>query len=136
MDLIYVQYGILYEIIPKESWSSHSVEKPKPRPHADNVVGLVNSPTIESLAKQLHQLSIKQSTMEAAKVGPSPQNENVFAQSSQKGNQHPSGKKKKGKKGEGNQKKPKPMNNAVGVKKHKKKVKFPCKFYQEDHLTH
>ena len=31
---------------------------------------------------------------------------------------------------------PKPINNADGGKKEKKKVKFPCKLCQEDHLTH
>ena len=74
--------------------------------------------------------------MEAAKAAPSPQNANVFAQTSQKGNQQPGGKKNKGKKGDGNQNKPKPVNNANGGKKEKKKVKFPCKLCQEDHLTH
>ena len=75
--------------------------------------------------------------MEAAKVAaPSTQNENVFTQNYQKGNQQPSGKKKKGKKGEGNQNKPKPMNNANGGKKDKKKVNFPCNLCQGDHLTH
>ena len=59
MDLIYAQSGILYEIIPEASRSNHSVEKPKPGPHVDGVVGSVNSPTVESLAKQIHELSIK-----------------------------------------------------------------------------
>ena len=59
MDLIYAQFGILYEIIPEAPRSTNSVDKPKPRPHADGVVGSVNSPTIESLAKQLHELSVK-----------------------------------------------------------------------------
>ena len=48
----------------------------------------------------------------------------------------PVGKKKRGKKGEGNQNKQKPTNNADGGKKEKKKVKFPCNFCHEDHLTH
>ena len=65
--------------------------------------------------------------VEAAKAAPSPQNANVLAQSSQKGNQQPDGKKKKGKKGEGNQNNPKPTNNIDGGKKENKKVKFPCK---------
>ena len=73
--------------------------------------------------------------VEIANVSPSPQNANVFVQTSQKGNQQPGGKKKKGKKGEGNQNKPKPTTNADGDKK-EKKVKFPCKLCQEDHLTH
>ena len=74
--------------------------------------------------------------VEVAKAAPSSQNTNVFAQSSQKGNQQPGGKKKKGDKGEGNQKNPKPTNNADGGKKEKKKEKFPYKLCQEDHLTH
>ena len=98
MDLIYSQSGILYEIIPEELRPTHDVDKPKPRPHADGVVGSVNSPTVESLTKQLHQLSVKQSAAEAAKATPSPQSENVFAQTSSKGNQQPGEKKKKGKK--------------------------------------
>ena len=65
----------------------HNVETPKPGPHADGVFGSVNYPTVESLAKQLHQLSVKHSTAEAAKAAPSPQNANVFAKTSQKGNQ-------------------------------------------------
>ena len=105
LDLIYSQPWILYEIIPKAPRPTHDAEKPKPGPHADGVVGSVNSPTIESLAKHIHQMSVKNSTMEAAKATPSPQNENVFAQTSQKGNQQPGGKKKRGKKGEGNQNK-------------------------------
>ena len=114
----------------------HDAENPNPGPHADGVVGSVNSPTVESLAKKLHQLSVKQSMVEAAKAAPSPQSANVFAKTSQKGNQQPGGKKKKGKKGEGNQNKQKPVNNADGGKKEKKKVKFPCKLCQEVHLTH
>ena len=112
------------------------MEKPKPGPHADGVVGFVNSPTVEYLAKQLHQLSIKQSTTEAAKAAPSPQSANVFSQTSQKRNQQPDGKKKKGKKGEGNQNKQNPTNNADGEKKDKKKVKFHCKCCQGYHLTY
>ena len=92
-------------IIPEAPRPTHDAEKPKHGPHADGVVGSINSPTVEYLAKQLHQLSVKHSTTEAAKAAPSPQNENVFTQTSQKGNQHPSGKKKRGKKGEGNQNK-------------------------------
>ena len=54
MDLIYSQSRILYEIIPEAPRPTHDTEKPKPGPHVDGVVGSINSPTIESLAKQLH----------------------------------------------------------------------------------
>ena len=87
LDLIYSQFGILYEIIPEAQRPSHEAEKPKPVPHVDGVVGSVKSPTIESLAKQLHQLSVEQSMAEVAKAAPSSQNANVFAQTSSKGNQ-------------------------------------------------
>ena len=89
------------------------------------MVGSVNSPIVESLAKQLHQLSVKHSTAEAAKAAPSLQSANVFAQTSQKGNQQPGGKKKRGKKGEGNQNKQKPANNVDGGKKENKKDEVP-----------
>ena len=82
LDLIYSQSGILYEIIPEASRPTHDAEEPNPGPHVDGVVGSVNSPTVEYLAKQLHQLSIKHSTVEAANASPSPQNANVFAQTS------------------------------------------------------
>ena len=65
LDLIYSQSGILYEIIPEALRPAHDAEKPKPRPHADGVIGSVNSPIVESLAKQLHQFFIKHSIVEA-----------------------------------------------------------------------
>ena len=53
---------------------------------------------------------------------PSPQTMNVYnTQYNQNGTQHPSMKKNKGKKGEGNQNKPKPINNGEGSKNKKKK---------------
>ena len=98
--------------------STNDQERPNPGPHVDGMVGSVSSPTLESLAKQLHELLVKESPAEATKAStPSPQNENVFAQSSQKGNQHPGVKNRKGKKGEGNQNKQKPTNNVDGGKK-------------------
>ena len=86
LDLIYSHSRILYEIIPDAPWPTHSVDKPKPGPHADSLVGSVKSPNVESFAKKLHELFVKQSTVEAAKAAPSPQNKFFFAHSSQKGN--------------------------------------------------
>ena len=113
LDMIYAQFGILYEIIPEALRPTHNVEKPKPGPHANGVVG---SPTVEYLAKQIHQLSIKHSMVKVAKSAPSPQNAIFFAQTSEKGNQQLGGKEKRGKKGEGNQNKQKPTNNVDGGK--------------------
>ena len=85
LDLIYSQSRILYEIIPEAPRPTHDGEKPKPGPYADGVVGSINSPTIEYLAKKLHQLSVKQSMMEAVKAAPSPQSANVFCTNLLKG---------------------------------------------------
>ena len=73
LELIYAQFGILYEIIPEAPRSSHNVEKPKPGPHADGVVGSVSSPTIESLDKQYEAEETKAAT-------PSPQSTIFFVQ--------------------------------------------------------
>ena len=59
LDLIYSHFGILYEIIPDAPQLTHSVEKHKLGPHSDGVVGSVKYPTIESLEKQPHDLSVK-----------------------------------------------------------------------------
>ena len=72
LDLIYSQSGILYEIIPEALRPTHDVEKPRLGPHVDVVVGSVKSPTVESLAKQIHKLSVKNSMVEATKAAPSP----------------------------------------------------------------
>ena len=39
LELIYVQYGILYEIIPEAPRSNTDFDKSNPRPHAKGVVG-------------------------------------------------------------------------------------------------
>ena len=71
VGLKYSQSGILYKIIPDAPRPAHNVEKPKLGPHADGVVGSMKYPTVKSLAKQLHQLSIKHSMVEEAKASPS-----------------------------------------------------------------
>ena len=122
LDLIYSQSRILYEIIPEALRPTHDAEKPKPGPHADGVFGSINSPNVEPLAKQLHQLSIKHSTVEAAKAAPSPQNANVFAQTSQKGNQQPGGKNKREKKGREIKTRKNPQIVLMGARKKRKRL--------------
>ena len=98
MGFIYAQFGILYEIIPEAPWSTHSVEKPKSRPHADGMVGSVNSPTVDSLAKQLHELSVKKSTTEAAKAVPHPKMQMFLHNPPKREISRPMGKRRKGRK--------------------------------------
>ena len=59
LDLIYAQSGILYEIILEAPRSTNDLEKLNPRPHDDGLVGSVRTSTIESLAEQVHELSMK-----------------------------------------------------------------------------
>ena len=60
LDLIYAQSGLLYEIIPNASRSSFD-PKVKPGPHADGIVGCASAKPADLIAKQVSQLSIKQS---------------------------------------------------------------------------
>ena len=65
LDLIYAQFGLLYEIIPNAPRSNFD-PKVKPRPHADGIVGCASSKPVDSVAKQVSQLSINQSASEQA----------------------------------------------------------------------
>ena len=60
LDLIYAQSGLLYDIIPNALRSSFN-PKVKPGPHADGIVGCVSDKPMDSVAKQVSQLSINQS---------------------------------------------------------------------------
>ena len=61
LDLIYAQYGLLYEIIPNALHSSFD-PKVKPGPHANGIVGCTSNKPIDLVVKQVSQLSINQST--------------------------------------------------------------------------
>ena len=58
LDMIYDQSGILYEIIPSASRSNIAFGKPKPWPHADGIFVSVDSPIVQSLVKQIHNLFV------------------------------------------------------------------------------
>ena len=60
LDLIYAQFGLLYEIIPNTSRSSFD-PKVKPGPHANGIVGCASAKPVDSVAKQVSQFSINQS---------------------------------------------------------------------------
>ena len=59
LDLIYAQSGLLYEIIPNALRSSFE-PKVKHGPHANGIVGCVSAKPMDSVAKQVSQLSINQ----------------------------------------------------------------------------
>ena len=99
LDLIYAQSGLLYEIIPNAPRSSFDL-KVKPGPHADGIVGCTSAKPADSVAKQVGQLSINQSTSGQAMASSQPsQMANVLSVqlSDQKGNQKPRPNRKKGK---------------------------------------
>ena len=57
LDLIYAQFGLLYEIIlnaPRSNFDS----KIKPGPHADGIVGCISTKPADSVTKQVSQLSL------------------------------------------------------------------------------
>ena len=99
LDLIYAQFGLLYEIIPNAPRSSFD-PKVKPGPHADSIVGCASKKPVGSVVKQVAQLSINQSASGQATTSSQPaQTTNVLAvqSSDQKGNQQPGQNRKKGK---------------------------------------
>ena len=89
--MIYAQSSLLYEIIPNAPCSNFD-PKVKSGPHVDGIVGYASAKPVDSIAKQVSQLSLNQSDLGQATTSSLPtQMVNVlFVQSlDQKGNQHP-----------------------------------------------
>ena len=96
--MIYAQSKLLYEIIPNALCSSFDA-KIKPGPHVDGIVGCTSTKPVDSVTKQVSQLSINQSASGQATVLSQPtQTANVLSvqSSDQKGNQQLERNKKKG----------------------------------------
>ena len=71
LDLIYAQSGLLYEIIPNALHSSFD-PRVKPGPHDDGIVGFASAKLVDSVAKQVSQLSINQSDLGQATASSQP----------------------------------------------------------------
>ena len=87
--MIYAQSGLLYEIIPNALCSSFN-PKIKPGPQADGIVGCTSAKPMDSIVKQVSQLSINQYALGQATASSQPTQTTsvLFMQSSdQKGNQ-------------------------------------------------
>ena len=96
--MIYAQSGLLSEIILNALRSSFD-PKIKPGPHANGIVGCTSVKPMDSVVKQVIQLSINQSTLGQAMALAQPTHtvSVLSVQSSdQKGNQQPERNKKKG----------------------------------------
>jgi hypothetical protein len=53
LDLIYSQYGTMYDIIPQALHPSNDKYQSAPRPHVDGMIGFVSSSTINQVVGQL-----------------------------------------------------------------------------------
>jgi hypothetical protein len=70
LDLIYSQFGMLYEIILDTPQSNYDPRK-RPRPHANDIVGSANAKTTDQVMNQLKDLSLNQFVEGQAKVSSS-----------------------------------------------------------------
>ena len=99
LDFIYAQSGLLYEIILNAPRSSFD-PKVKLGPHADGIFGCASAKPVDSVVKQVTQLSINQSASGQATASYRPtQTASVLSMqsSNQKGNQQHGRNRKKGK---------------------------------------
>jgi hypothetical protein len=142
---------MLYEILLDAPRSTYNPRQ-KPRPHADRIVGSANMKCVDSMTIHLRELYLNQSVggkTSSISSNPTKSVDVNFVQylTNPNGNQQPGGNKKKGcnyiRKGGKNNNKPKDngnnekTNNNVGEgKKERKKVKFPCNLFTDDHLIH
>ena len=127
----------MYEIIPNALRSSFD-PKINPGPHADGIVGCTSAKPVDSVVRQVSQLSINQSVLGQAMTSSQPtQSVSVLSMqtSNPKGNQQLGRNKKKGKnnrkggnKNENGNNNDKNTNNARGDKHPKRKVKFSVIF--------
>ena len=69
--MIYAQFGLLYEIIRNAPRSSFD-PKVKPGPHADGIVGCTSTKPMDSVVKEVIQLSINQSASRQALASSQP----------------------------------------------------------------
>jgi len=131
---------MLYEIMLNALRSTLDLENPKSNPHIDGIVDFAQSKAVDLATIQMKKLTIHQLAAGPATHSTTPATEPSNVHSVQtktsKGPPQPINKRKgKGKKcGGGNNKKL--DKNAKGEKDEKRKVKFPCKSCDDDHLTH
>ena len=136
--MIYSQSGTLYDIIPKAPRPSNNQPQTTPGPHADGVIGFVSATSIGQVAGQLGQLTITDkpaiTTPTTTSSDPAPSTDVNMVQtskSSRRKNKNKQRKESSSEQEEANPKETLPGKN----KKGKKKVKFPCLAYKEDHFT-
>jgi hypothetical protein len=138
LELIYSQSNMLYEILPNAPQSNFNKTKQNYGPHVDGIVGSTQRKSTDQLTNQLHSYRFNRlwPTKLLVQATPVTQMSDVHSVQSTnpKGNQQTKGKRKsKNKKGKGDKK---VVNNVGKGKNEKRKVKFLCKIFIDDHLTH
>jgi hypothetical protein len=136
-ELIYSQYGLLYNILSDAQRLILDKTSQRVGPHADGIVGSAQTKPTEKLTKQLQQLSIQHlaASQTTSLAAPPTQTSEVHSMQSTnpKATQQLEGKKKQRKKGKGEKK---PTDNAGEGTMEKRKVRYPCNLCVEDHPTH
>jgi hypothetical protein len=126
-ELIYCQFGLLYNILPDAPQSILDKTRQRVGPHADGIVGSAQTKPTEKLTKQLQQLSIQHSAANQTNALASPPTQTSEVHSVQstnpKATQQPEGKEK-------------PTDNAGEGTTEKRKARYPCNLCVEDHPTH
>ena len=97
-ELIYSQFGLLYNILSDAPQSIMDKTRQRVGPHADSIVGSAQTKPTEQLKKQLQQLSIQHTaaSQTTTLAAPSTQTSEVHTMQSTnpKATQQPEGKKK------------------------------------------
>ena len=62
LDLIYAQFGMLYEIFLDAPRSNYDPRQ-NPRPHVDGIIGSANANSTDLVTNQLKDLSLSQSVV-------------------------------------------------------------------------
>jgi hypothetical protein len=137
LELIYSQSGLLYDIFSDAPRSILNKTRQRSGPHADGIIGSAQTKPVDPLSNKLQQLSIQQTTANQTSGSTAPPTQKLDLHNVQmtnpKATQHPDGKKKQQKKGEGDKK---PTDNAGRGDTKNKKSKYPCNIFKEDHPTH
>jgi hypothetical protein len=100
LDLIYAQYGMLYEILPDALRSNYDPRQ-NLGPHVDGIIGSANAKSTDLVMNQLKELSLSQSVVgQASSLSSTPTHSMdvhyVQSSTNPNGNQKPEGNRKKG----------------------------------------
>jgi len=131
---------MLYDIMPNTLRSTLDLENPKSNPHVDGIVGFSQKKSTGLATSQMKKLVIQQLIVSPSFGSTTPATRSsdihlVKTKTLKVPEQPKENKKVKGDKGGGGNNK-KSNKNDEGAKDEKRKVKFPCKLCNDDHLSH